>query len=157
MCHATFGHIPIPKLAKFRAPTGIVLEDGIPTPDHWKSPIFRWSSYSSPQNYSGCCSNHQIINVFISTSPIFRKTQGKSSRFPSFSIIFPAIHQPFPCPTVSFQAGSGTMEHLHGRLAQLRDDVAQVSLQRDQAQMQVKLLQAELDAWKSGKPWDSYH
>jgi hypothetical protein len=49
------------------------------------------------------------------------------------------------------------MEHLHGRLAQLRDDVAQVSLQRDQAQMQVKLLQAELDAWKSGKPWDSYH
>jgi hypothetical protein len=34
MCHATFGHIPIPKLAKFRAPTGIVLEDGIPTPDH---------------------------------------------------------------------------------------------------------------------------
>ena len=40
------------------------------------------------------------------------------------------------------------MEHLHGRLAQLRDDVAQVSLQRDQAQMQVKLLQAELDTWQ---------
>jgi len=56
-------------------------------------------------------------------------------------------------PTVSFQAGSGTMEHLHGRLAQLRDDVAQVSLQRDQAQMQVKLLQAELDAWIWGRPW----
>lgn len=45
----------------------------------------------------------------------------------------------------SNKAGSGTMEHLHGRLAQLRDDVAQVSLQRDQAQMQVKLLQAELE------------
>eukprot|EP00435_Cladocopium_sp_Y103_P075215 s3_g55.t1 len=45
----------------------------------------------------------------------------------------------------SNKAGSGTMEHLHGRLAQLRDDVAQVSLQRDQAQMQVKLLQKELE------------
>ena len=94
MCHATFGHIPIPKLAKFQAPSGIVLEDGTPTPDHWKSPIFRWLSYCSPQNYSGCCSNHQIIHVFISTSPAFRKKHqvNQSSCFPSFSIIF----HPFP-------------------------------------------------------------
>ncbi|CAJ1452770.1 unnamed protein product, partial [Effrenium voratum] len=43
----------------------------------------------------------------------------------------------------SQQAGS-TMEHLHGRLAQLREDVQVVSRERDQAQMQVKLLQTEL-------------
>ena len=52
------------------------------------------------------------------------------------------------------KAGSGTVEHLHGRLAQLRDDVAQVSLQRDQAQMQLKLLQAEMDAWMVGGWWE---
>lgn len=28
MCQATFGHIPIPKLAKFRAPTGMLLTIG---------------------------------------------------------------------------------------------------------------------------------
>eukprot|EP00438_Fugacium_kawagutii_P035859 Skav205427 [mRNA] locus=scaffold582:458366:467249:- [translate_table: standard] len=52
-------------------------------------------------------------------------------------------------PPVATQAGSGTVEHLHGRLAQLRDDVAQVSLQRDQAQMQMKRMQAELETWRS--------
>ncbi|CAE7454839.1 unnamed protein product [Symbiodinium natans] len=47
--------------------------------------------------------------------------------------------------TTSRQAGSGTMEHLHARLANLRDDVASVSRERDEARLQIQMLQAQLE------------
>ncbi|CAK9093862.1 unnamed protein product [Durusdinium trenchii] len=47
--------------------------------------------------------------------------------------------------TSSNKAGSGTVEHLHGRLAALRDELQTANRERDQAQLQVKLLQGELE------------
>ena len=47
--------------------------------------------------------------------------------------------------TTSRQAGSGTMEHLHARLASLRDDVASISRERDEARLQIQLLQTQLE------------
>ncbi|OLP98221.1 Proline/betaine transporter [Symbiodinium microadriaticum] len=47
--------------------------------------------------------------------------------------------------TTSRQAGSGTVEHLHGRLANLRDDLASVSRERDEARLQVQMLQSQLE------------
>ncbi|CAE7229524.1 CPK14 [Symbiodinium sp. CCMP2592] len=47
--------------------------------------------------------------------------------------------------TTSRQAGSGTVEHLHGRLANLRDDLATVSRERDEARLQIQMLQSQLE------------
>ena len=47
--------------------------------------------------------------------------------------------------TTSRQAGSGTVEHLHGRLANLRDDLASVSRERDEARLQIQMLQSQLE------------
>ena len=47
--------------------------------------------------------------------------------------------------TTSRQAGSGTMEHLHARLASLRDDVASISRERDEARLQIQMLQNQIE------------
>ncbi|CAE8613674.1 unnamed protein product [Polarella glacialis] len=49
----------------------------------------------------------------------------------------------------SRQSGAGSMDHLHSRLAGLRDEVAVVSRERDEAQLQLRVIQEELDKSKA--------